>query len=293
MKITNLLGLPQPLVDAVTNDPYTGGVGADISVTRLIQPPRKVALEKLHREEMVEDAADRIYALCGQIGHLILERAALRNIVEHRFYTQVGGWTISGQCDIMTDNPFTLLDYKFTSSYTVKGGIKDEWIQQLNLLAMLSRANGYDVTAAQIVCIFRDWSVMEAKRDSSYPQKQVLLFKIPLWTNEAASNYAFTRVRMHQQAQEGQLPECTAEERWSRPPKWAVMKPGRKRAVKLHDNPDDAEAHAFELGKGHYAETRPVQQTRCMSYCAASPFCEQWKKLSAALDTTAEEEEPA
>ena len=26
---------------------------------------------------------------------------------------------------------------------------------------------------------------------------------------------------------------------------------------------------------------------------SASPFCEQWKKLSAALDTTAEEEEPA
>lgn len=290
-RITNLSGLPQPLVDAVTNDPYTGGVGADISVTRLIQPPRKVALEKLHREEMVEDAADRIWALCGQIGHLILERSANKGIVEKRFFTHVGGWTISGQCDIMGFS--NLLDYKFTSAYTAKGGIKDEWVQQVNLLAMLARENGYDITSAEIVCIFRDWSVLEAKRDASYPQKQVLVMPVPMWTQEAASNYAFTRVRLHQQAQAGMLPECTAEERWSKPPKWAVMKPGRKRAVKLHDNPDDAEQMAFALGKGHTVVLRPVQQTRCMSYCSAAPWCEQWKKLSAELDTTAEEEEPA
>ena len=37
MKITNELGLPEPLVDAVRNDGYTKG-NADFSVTGLISP---------------------------------------------------------------------------------------------------------------------------------------------------------------------------------------------------------------------------------------------------------------
>lgn len=40
MNITNELGLPEPLVDAVRNDGYTKG-NADFSVTGLIAPPHQ------------------------------------------------------------------------------------------------------------------------------------------------------------------------------------------------------------------------------------------------------------
>ena len=83
MLITNNEALPQPIVDAVTKDPYSRG-DSDISVTQLLQPARKVVLEKKHDHEMVVDAADRLFALLGQIGHGILERAANSGIVEKR-----------------------------------------------------------------------------------------------------------------------------------------------------------------------------------------------------------------
>ena len=52
MKITNELGLPEALVAAVRNDPYDAGT-CDISVTKLISPPRMVALEAEHGKEIV------------------------------------------------------------------------------------------------------------------------------------------------------------------------------------------------------------------------------------------------
>ena len=59
--ITNKYGLPSSLYNALANDPYVGG--GDISITRLIAPPRIVALRKRHEAEIVEDASDRIWSL--------------------------------------------------------------------------------------------------------------------------------------------------------------------------------------------------------------------------------------
>ena len=73
MKITNVLNLPQPIVDAVQNDPYDSGE-SDISVTRLISPPRQVALANEHGRKLTEDCADRLFSLMGQAMHHILER---------------------------------------------------------------------------------------------------------------------------------------------------------------------------------------------------------------------------
>src|SRR5437762_14151842 len=110
--ITNRLGLPQPIVDAVRNDPYTSG-HSDITVTQLLRPARAVALEREHRDEIVEDAADRLWALCGQIGHAILERGSKQVLTERRFFAQIAGWNVSGQADLIP--PDMLIDYKFTS----------------------------------------------------------------------------------------------------------------------------------------------------------------------------------
>lgn len=100
-RITNKLGLPEAIVEAVKNDPYDPG-HADISATGLISPPRKRALERTHRNDMEEDASDRIWALIGQSVHTILERAEPSAIVEKRLYGRFGGWLVSGQFDRLT-----------------------------------------------------------------------------------------------------------------------------------------------------------------------------------------------
>lgn len=278
--ITNNLNLPQPLVDAVARDPYEAP-NCDISVTALLKPARAVALEKLHAHELTEDASDRLWALLGQIGHLILERAATRSIIERRFYTTVDGWSISGRVDIILPTA-QLIDYKVTSAFTVKDGLKPEWTQQINLLAMLAHHNGQAIEGGQIVCIFRDWSKWEAKRDSSYPQKQVQVFDVPIWPDDQTMAFARDRVAAHQRAQAGDLPECTSEERWERAPKFAVMKKDRKIAVKLHLSRENAQEYlnSIDNGKGvHYIEERPGLQVRCEAYCAALPFCSFAKSL--------------
>src|SRR5256885_456391 len=100
MRLTNHAGLPTALVAAVQNDSYDGG-NCDISVKRLIQPARKVALEKLHADEIVEDVGERIWSLMGQLGHSVLERSGV-GLVEHRLYASVLGWNVSGKADVIS-----------------------------------------------------------------------------------------------------------------------------------------------------------------------------------------------
>lgn len=291
MKITNESNLPQPLVDAVIRDPYSSA-DSDISVTRLIQPPRKVALEKQHDAQISEDAADRLWALMGQIGHGILQRSATEGLVEKRFFSKIGGWSVSGACDILLRTG-TILDYKFTSVWTVRDGLKPEWEEQVNLLALLARCNGQTINDAQIVCLFRDWSVMEARRNSgNYPPKQVRVFNVPIWDHPIALAFAERRVTAHQDAQLKELPECTAEERWDKPTVYAVMKEGRQRAVRLFETQREAETMAAGLRK-HFVEVRPGESVRCENYCSAAPFCDQFKAIKEAETLLATENQEA
>jgi hypothetical protein len=289
MIITNTEGLPQPLVDAVTKDPYDSG-GSDLTVTQVISPARQIALRKQYANEITEDASDRLWALMGQIGHGVLERAASAGIVEKRWFGTMDGWIISGRCDLLLAS-MTLLDYKFCSVWAAKDGVKPEWEQQLNLLAWLAGAHGLTVADAQIVCIFRDWSVMEARRDASYPQKQVKVMPVSLWGFEKQQEFCRQRVAAHSAAQGGQLPECTSEERWEKLPKWAVMRKGRKRAVRLYDTEAEAIKHVASEKAGHSVEARPGESIRCQAYCNAAPFCLQAKALGIGAPLEPEEAE--
>lgn len=64
---------------------------------------------------------------------------------------------------------------------------------------------------------------------------------------------------------------CTDEERWHKPDKWAVKKPGNKRALKLHDTREAAMAHA---GTTLEVEYRPGEDTKCLKYCSVAQFCD-------------------
>lgn len=271
MKITNRLNLPEPLVRAVTNDPYSRG-DSDYSVTQLIKPPRIVALERLHAAELVEDASDRIWALMGQIGHLVLERAAMAELSEQRLFTVRNGLKISGQFDVWVNR---LIDYKFTSIWAVKDGLKPEWEQQVNLLCRLARDNDFLIDSAQIVVIFRDWSIGEARRNPDYPKQQVQVLDVPIWSAETQEAFLLSRIATHEAAKDT-LPECTPLERWARPEKWALKKRGAIKATRLYDIEREALAG---VTAGYEVEHRPGVQTRCLDYCTAAPFCQQFQKL--------------
>lgn len=272
MRWSNDLGLPEPIVRAVTNDPYDRG-HSDFTVTQLIAPARARVLRKRHAHLITEDVADRIYSLLGQSIHTILERAEVEHMAEVRLYAKLDGLTISGQLDRCAFFPDGLLqDYKLTSVWTDLD--KSEWAQQTNMLVWLLAANGYNVKRGEIVAIFRDWSKSRAKREHDYPQHQVKLVPIELWPIEKTIGFVRERIHAHVEAELGVLPNCTNEERWYRGEQWAVIKNGNKRATRVFDFPNQAEAFAKTDSK-FKVEHRPGQSIRCAEYCTAYPFCAQ------------------
>jgi hypothetical protein len=273
MKVTNLSGLPAPLVDAVTNDPYTKG-DSDFSVTELLSPPRISVLRKKHEEEIVEDASDRIWSLMGQVVHGILERADVGGVSERRLSIKVGTTIVSGQVDRYLDG--LLQDYKVTTIWKFKNNqVPREFEEQLNCYAEILRQNGYPVNKLEIVGILRDFSKMEAKRYPDSPQKQVLVLNVPLWHEDKAKAFLKGRVKAHLDARNA-LPECTEHERWTKPTVYAVMKAGRKTAVKLHDTLQFAQNHAASE-PGLSVTTRQGESIRCGNYCSVSQFCTQYQ----------------
>ena len=296
MVITNNAGYPEALVKAVENDSYSKGEGVDRSVTGLLAPPRQAALKEIHGHEIVEDVSDRTYALYGQLVHLLLERAGeqSRNAInEERLYTEVNGWKISGQTDTLTltedQRSWIISDYKFVTAYKFKRDysgtlVMDEGYEnQLNLYGHLLRENGFKVDGLKIVAIYRDWSKLEAKRDKNYPQLGAETHEVPLWSEERAKAFMEERVRLHQDA-ENDLPECTDDERWAKPDKYALMPTAKSvRARKLFDSEIDATtwAAANNMKPGFVVDHRKGANVRCENYCVVSEWCEQFKILNA------------
>lgn len=288
MRLTNVLGLPAAIVNAIANDSYSRG-DADLSVSQLIAPPRKVELERRHAAELVEDASDRIWALVGQAVHEILRRSETDALTETRLFVRSfdstgRAWMISGAFDRLACTHAVLADYKVTSVWAAKNGHKIEWEQQVNTYAFMLRMHGYWVERLQIVAILRDWRKSEAiKYPDSYPNHQVAVIDLPMWTDDQCAAFIHDRVEAHRAARE-HLPLCTDDERWGKPTTYAVMKDGAQKALKVYDTADEAQAFIDEKAKAPKAkidnlrvEVRPGEYMRCSAYCSAAPFCEQYQ----------------
>ena len=156
----------------------------------------------------------------------------------------------------------------------------------MNIYGYLFRMAGFEVNKLEIISLLKDWSSTKAKREREYPQTQVFKKEYPLWTMEACEIYINKRLsyfESYRDTTDSDLPECTAEERWQEPTKYAVMKEGRKTAIKLYLNNDEAEQRAKEetdkTGKKHYIEVRESEPRRCNDYCPVKDFCSQYKSM--------------
>jgi len=277
VNITNLHNLPEAIVNAVKNDPYSAG-DSDISVTKLIDSPQIRVLRKKYSSAVVEDVTERIWSLLGQAVHTILERADQGDnvIAEDRLFATVDGWKVSGQFDRCDLRNGILDDYKVTSTYKVQMDSHVEWERQLNCLRWLAVTNGYKVEKLRIVAILRDWRKAEALRNPSYPQMPVHVIEIPVWNIGDTHEYIRNRVWRHQVAEEGDVPECTTAETWYTGTTFALMKNGGKRAVKIYERKEDAEQG---LADGYFVEERRGRHRRCEEYCEVANFCKQWQSI--------------
>ena len=291
MKITNKFGAPQTLVNLAMRDPYSKG-NADISVTGLIGSPRISILQSRHDSEMTRDVSDMLWALVGSALHVVAERGAdSEHIAEERLFATIDGWTISGGIDVqLTDDGGTALsDYKFTSVWAVMN-TKPEWEAQLNCYAWLMRkSKGVIVNKLSIHALLRDWARHSVGVKHGYPLSAIHTVDIPVWSSVKQDLYIMERVALHKAAKQAndldaQLENCTDTERWMREDKYAVMKAGRKSAIRVVDTGVEA-AEVSSKNPGSYVQLRKGEPVRCTGdYCGVSRFCTQyaaWTALNA------------
>lgn len=310
--LTNKLNLPEPFLRAAEAAAYSKG-DAQYSVTELIKPPRLAALSRLYRDVIVEDVADCMPSLMGRMFHLMLERAGApvtKAILEERLYANVNGVVISGAMDhtvLWTDGPDrgTLDDYKSCSVYSVTKGTKFEWEAQLNIYHWLRHLHGQVVDRLRIIAWMKDWfisrAMASAKSGGNYPPHEIAVIDVPMWDFKQTELYVAERIALHQEADAwaaataaGQLtdttePLCADEDRWRDKVQWAVMKQGRKTAIKKYDTEAEANFIAAQQ-KGGYVEIRGGTYKRCLLYCPVgrAGLCEQWERDKAANPTVAE-----
>lgn len=275
MKITNNYNLPPAMYQAIVGGNRQPQDNT-FSITELIAPPLQGHLRRLHWAEIVEDVSDRLWALLGSATHYWLDKANSDGAGEERMhYKCLEGITITGQPDLIVDNE--IHDYKVTSVWSaIDGKPKPEWIAQLNSYRWL-----YYVTSNKTIdkllvyAILRDWQAGKALSGNGYPPIPFITLPCPVWSLEETENYVMGRLAEHMIA----APRpCTDEEKWLKPPTFAVMKEGRKSAVRVFESMADAEAFMVGLDRKHSIVERKGKYGRCEQYCNVNTWCPAYQQ---------------
>lgn len=304
-KITNNKGMSKSLYDAIVSISSDYDKVGWMSVTTLIDAPRSKILEQRHADDIIEDASDLIWSFIGSLGHLIAERnASVGAMAEQRFIEEVAGKPISFKPDLLTKDEsrpgyWVLDDFKVTSVYVLKdavnsGKVKKEWERQLNVYSYLLSIVGIKVSKIQLQIIGRDWRQSELMREHNYPPSQFHVQPVRQWDNKEAEQYLIERIELFKACEklaDDELPECTQEQRWADPDRWAICKAGgkvgmqgyKKALPKASKFLSRSEAAQFMAQRKDYAdleiEYRRGESRRCeRGYCNAAPFCNQFRE---------------
>lgn len=278
MKITNKTNLPMQFLNAVNNDDYDGPKAIDnnvLSVTTLLDSPNVRRIKREHWDEIEEDVSDKIWLLLGKGVHAVLETGARPgDLYEERLVhtITVNGVNvkISGAFDYLNMLTKTIQDYKTTSVYTRENKERlKEYMMQLNIYAwLLWHVKGIRVENIENVMIYKDYS--KAKHNAP---SNVEIIKQKLLPLTEVEQFIADRVMYHLSNPKA----CSDEERWAKPDTFAIMKKGRKSALKVCDSLDEAR-ELLPVKKGDYIEVRPAMSGRCEHYCSCKEFCPQYKE---------------
>jgi len=288
MIITNTTKLPDIIEDWANDDQYRRGT-ADFTVTELLKPPRVLALERANKDNIQRDITDLAWRLSGQAKHVIFQRVAElkpeRYIAEKRITMAVAGVTVSGQLDLYDILSKTLYDYKETKVWKEILGDTDDWTAQSNMNAFLIRmCRNLEVHHLANIVLFKDWTIRASQQNKDYPKFPIKALPLKLWDQAKTLQYMQDRIDLHLSTSTGNLPLCTPKERWVRAGKFAVMKKGRKTALKLCDTPAEAGQWILEHAKNGEmlsVEKREGEDTRCLYYCDVAAFCDHGRQVLA------------
>ena len=281
MKITNNLNLPAAFVHAVSTERHNAP--HCYSATTLNKGAKEIVLTDRHYDEITVDASEQIWAVWGTAVHALLESEKDDNFHEERFKVAVGNSYVTGQVDSYDMERGIINDWKTASVWKVQFADFADWRAQGLTYAWLLTKSGLEVKKCRFVALLKDHSKTKAKHDASYPQSPVFVYEFDVTAEDLAATEAriiskVTEIENAYKLGDDDIEPCTLEERWADGEKYAVMKNGRKTAVRVFDQLVDAEACAGALGNSHYVEHRPAVSRKCGDYCLCKDFCSFYKK---------------
>jgi hypothetical protein len=282
MIVSNNLNLPAAFVHAVSTERHNAP--HCYSATTLNKGAKEIVLTDRHYDEITVDASEQIWAVWGTAVHALLESEKDDNFHEERFKVAVGNSYVTGQVDSYDMERGIINDWKTASVWKVQFADFADWRAQGLTYAWLLTKSGLEVKKCRFVALLKDHSKTKAKHDASYPQSPVFVYEFDVTAEDLAATEAriiskVTEIENAYKLGDDDIEPCTLEERWADGEKYAVMKNGRKTAVKLFDNQQDAEAYAGELGNSHYVEHRPAVSRKCEDYCSCCEYCNFYKSV--------------
>lgn len=280
MKVTNRLHLPEAFVKAVSIERHNKA--GCYSATTLNKGTKEIILQERHWDEFTVDAADSVWATFGTAVHAIMEKYEDGNFHEEAFDIAVSKSRVTGVVDSYDMERGIINDWKTASVYKVMKADFSDWYKQGLAYAWLLKQNGLEVRRCRFIALLKDYSMTKAKTDHTYPQSPVFVYEFEVTPEELeqTGERIAAKVKAIEAAEkqgDDDIEPCTAEERWADGEKWAVMKNGRKSAVRVFDTEIDAENCAGELGNSHYVEHRPAVSRKCGDYCLCKDFCNFYK----------------
>ena len=285
MIITNKLRLPQQLVNMAKRD-YKFEPN-EYRVTQLLKGIRETILERRHYHEIEQDVSDMIWLLFGTAVHSIIEhhKEADHEFKEERIKIRIGNYILSGKFDLYNAETKTITDYKTCSIWKVVNGDYEDWRRQLLIYAYMLQSIGFPVEKAEIIALMKDHSKSQAKRKSDYPEQPVRKITFTFTEKDFAEieswlHQRFEEIAKAEKLPDDELPLCTPEERFNSGDKFAVMRKGRKTALRVLDSYEKAEEW-MEYNGGDYIEVRKGEDKKCQDYCSVCEFCNYYKEVVA------------
>lgn len=289
---------------------YTKGysnMGADYSVTTLIQPPQLVQLTKRYAEQINvqkkkkrKDWEQLLASFMGTAVHNSLEWNLRRYITTHpdykfndktktgyllerRLWDRIADRKISGQFDVYFNS--MLYDWKVTKVWKAIYGDYTDWEEQLNLYAYFCSIHDIFIKDLFIVLWMKDWDKNKMYQQD-YPKEPIKLIKLSLWPPEKQHNRFIELIEIqkaNEDLPDNKLQQCSVKDRWAKPDLYAVMKKGQKRAKRVSGMTSPKIANEYiakQKDKDQlYIQFRKGESLRCEKFCDAKDFCHQYKVM--------------
>lgn len=284
--LANSLNLPKPFVDAVSEKRVRSDTR--YSVTETLGGTCEAVLRRRHADDIDDDVADRVWAILGTAVHKVLQESDAEPWQEREQYIKVPiegtRFELSGIFDMYDKRERCVTDWKTCSVWKTQVGDFEDWRKQLAAYCWMLERSGEEAREGEIVAIMRDHSMRKARFEKGYPPHPVM--RIAWRFDDADMEEVGVRLGrwfLDLEDQLGRADEdlvpCSPDERWSKPETWAVMRSGRKKAVRVFGSEEEAVGFVGD-GPDMHIERRKGEDVRCQSYCPVARWCPYGGKIS-------------